>query len=251
MPKIKYIRVIPLLILILTSGVISVTAQQDDQKTLTLKLNRDFGFGLGGFMQGTFSLRVTSPLEMRRVDFMLDDTIIESIISEPYETTIRTSDYALGNHQFQAVGYTDSGQTLLSNMIHKQFIPGSTTTLVVIVIVGLVLIGRFASNLISRSKSITKDGSIDFGFLGGTICPKCGKTFGIHWWSLRLGFRRFDRCSNCGKWSFIQRASPEALVEVTQSSNTRQQPEFDAQLDEKDQLSKYKNALDDSRFDNN
>lgn len=249
MHRIKHILVFLLLAFVLTTGVNIVTGQQDEQETITLKLNRDLGFGLGGFIQGTFSLRATSSADLRRVDFMIDDTIIESVSSTPYVTIINTSDYALGDHRMEAVGYTDSGKTIRSDVVHKQFIPGSTTRLVVIVLVGLVLIGRFAAYLISRSKTTSGDDSVKFGFLGGAVCPKCGSAFGIHWWSLRLGFRRFDRCSNCGKWSFIQRASPDAIAEVNKSITTPQPPGLDTHSGDKDQRSQYKKALDDSRFD--
>jgi len=249
-PKIRYAVIFLLLLFVLSNGVNSVYGQEDEQAIITLKLNRDFGFGLGGLMQGTFTLKATSPADLQRVDFMIDGEVIDNVRGDPFQTSINTSDFSMGNHRLQAVGITDSGQTIQSDVAIRQFVPGSTTRLVVILLVGLVLIGRFSAYLISRSSAKTEDSSRNFGFLGGAICPKCGEAFGIHWWSLRLGIRRYDRCSNCGKWSFVQRASANAITEANRHQLTPKQPSLHSQPEEKNQGSQYQKALDESRFDN-
>jgi len=249
-PNIRYVVVFVFLLVVLSTGVHSTSAQEEEQETLTLKLNRDFGFGFGGVIQGTFTLKATSPADLHRVDFMIDGEVIDSIRGEPFQTSINTNDYSSGNHRLQAVGYIDSGQTIQSDVASRQFVPGSTTRLVVILLVGLVLIGRFSAYFISRSSKKSEDSSGKFGFFGGAICPRCGQAFGIHWWSPRMGIKRYDRCSNCGKWSFIQRASANAIAEVNERLTSPRQPGFATQSDQQSQVSEYQKALDDSRFDN-
>lgn len=249
--KIKYTLVFLLFFFfLLPNGINQASAKEDNQASITLKLNRDFGFGMGGLMQGTFTLTATSTAHLQQVDFMIDGAVIKSIHDEPFQVVIKTSDYSVGNHQFQVIGYTDSGQRIHSAFVNRRFIPGSTTLLVVITLVGLVLIGRSLAYWISRSNAKSADNPVEFGYLGGALCPKCGEAFGIHWWSLRLGIRRYDRCSNCGKWSFIKKASLTTITEANEQGSTPRQPGFVSKSDHKAQVSDFQKALDDSRYDN-
>jgi len=245
----RLLIILPLLVLSLDATL--VYGQDDGQDELSLRLNRDFGYGLAGQMQGTFSFIVSGPESLTRVEFILDDEIIGEDTVAPFRFRFDTGDYSNGSHKLKAIGYTAGAQTLQSETITRQFVPGNSVMWIVILIVAVVIVARIATILLTRSSNGSRTGSATFGYLGGAVCPSCGHPFGIHWWSPRLGIRRYDRCSNCGKWNLIQRASDEALakaddfvkdLEVTQGADrVSTTPRDDA----------YQQLLDESRFDEN
>ena len=92
------------------------------------------------------------------------------------------------------------------------------------------------------------NGGSKFGYLGGTVCSNCGRSFGIHWWSLRLGFGRLDRCPHCGKWNMVSRSSADALAAVEQlESDPSQAESTDADLQTTDDEI-LRRQIDESRY---
>ena len=240
-----------ILLLALSLDAIEVFSQDNGNDELSLRLSRDFGYGLAGQMQGTFSYIVSGPESLTRVEFVLDDEVIGEDTAAPFRFRFDTGDYTNGSHKLKAIGYTASGQTVQSETITRQFVPGNSVMWIVIIIVALVVVVRIVTHLLTRSSKGSGAGSAGFGYLGGAVCPNCGHPFGIHWWSLRLGIRQYDRCSNCGKWNLIQRASAEGLARAE---------EFAKELDGKQDADPgpithkdddYRQLLDDSRFDDN
>ncbi len=235
----------------LAIGPKSVTGQENGSNELSLRLNRAFGYGLAGQMQGTFSYIVNGPEDLTRVEFILDGEAIGVDSSAPFQFQFDTAEYASGTHKLAAIGYKADGQTIMSNTFTRQFVPGNSVMWIVIVVVVLVVVGRLATMLLSRSSKTSRNSSMSFGYLGGAVCPSCGHPFGIHWWSLRLGFRRFDRCSNCGKWSFIQRASPESLQQAADLLQASEAKQVAGSVPESPEDDEYQKLLDESRFDDN
>lgn len=183
--------------------------QADTEESLTLSLRRNFGYSLGGQMQGTYTIRVEGPDDLQSVTFLLDGEVIGEDLVAPFSLAFNTRDYSEGIHRFGAVAHTEDGAQLQAATLSRQFVATSAVTIAVLAVVVLAIAFRVGSYVIARragSRGAT------FGYLGGAVCPNCGRAFGIHWWSLRLGLGRLDRCPNCGKWNMVRRASAEALV---------------------------------------
>jgi Zn ribbon nucleic-acid-binding protein len=101
--------------------------------------------------------------------------------------------------------------------------------------------------LIARRRGPTALGAKrNYGWLGGAVCPKCGRPFALHIWGLNAVGGKYDRCDHCGKWNYVRRATPQALAaaeaaEVTPDSAASSIP----QPTPEDRLRKQ---LDDTRY---
>jgi ribosomal protein L32 len=243
-------RVIILIIIFLGSwfamSPTDVDAFFQETEALELKINRDKGFGLGGQIQGRFSLKVSGPENLQRVEFYIDDTKMGEDSSPPYGFNFNTGDYERGTHALWALGTLSDGSEIRSNRITRQFASMQSAALIVGAIIVLIVGFRLASHYLTRGKSSTSKAS--YGFLGGTICSKCGQPFGIHWWSIRLGFSRFDRCPHCGKWSMVNRVSPDHLEAAEEKHREPEQFESSAAEQESDDQDELRRQLDDSRY---
>ena len=92
------------------------------QSQLTLGMSRDWGYGgLNGDIEGLFSMHVTGPADLTRVDFYIDNTKIGEVTQAPFNLQFNTDNYPLGNHQIYAIGYSASGQEYRSNVIIGKF----------------------------------------------------------------------------------------------------------------------------------
>jgi hypothetical protein len=245
----RLLIILPLLVLSLDATL--VYGQDDGQDELSLRLSRDFGYGLAGQMQGTFSFLVSGPESLTRVEFILDDEVIGEDTVAPFRFRFDTGDYSNGSHKLKAIGYTAGAQTLQSETITRQFVPGNSVIWIVFFIVAVVIVARIATILLTRSSKGSRTGSATFGYLGGAVCPSCGHPFGIHWWSLRLGIRRYDRCSNCGKWNLIQRASDEELTKADDFVKDLEATQGADRVSTTPRDDAYQQLLDESRFDDN
>ena len=212
--------IITILLIILAITTTSAYAQEDD--TIQLKLRRDFGYGGGVDIQGTFSMSVSGPDNLTKVEYFIDGNLMgESVDAPSFRYKFITGDYQLGMHTLSAFGYTADGQTLPSNEITKNFVSaeeGWSAAIKIIVIVlglmgGVTLLSYGITRLVGGKKpaSYEPGATRSYGVLGGTICPKCGRTFSRHVWGLNIGVGKFDRCPHCGKWSVTHRASPSEL----------------------------------------
>lgn len=185
---------------------------------LVLSLSRDFGYSSGtGKIQGTFSMKVSGPDTLSRVIFLIDGTQIGEDTEAPYRMQFKTDSYDLGIHVIQAVGYTVDGLELHSNEQRREFVSseegwkaaGKIAIPVIVLSVAAVLVSALLPALLGRNKKSTlAPGSArKYGPLGGTICPKCGRPFGLHIFGLNLLIGKLDRCPHCGKWSLVRRVS--------------------------------------------
>jgi len=78
---------------------------------------------------------------------------------------------------------------------------------------GIILLSTLLPILLGRRKGsgIPLGAPRSYGMLGGTICPKCKRPFGIHIWGLNMLAGKLDRCPHCGRWSLVRRVSPGEL----------------------------------------
>jgi hypothetical protein len=242
-------RIVLLLIVLLAcieSEPSAVSAYAQESTPVEIKLSRELGFGLGGQIQGRFSIKADGPVELNRVEFYIDDQLIAEDRSPPFSARFNTGDFEGGVHQLTAIGFTSDGRELLSNRISRQFVSVQNVVLIVGTIIVLVVGLRLASHYFTRGKHSNAGSSI--GYLGGTVCSSCGRSFGIHWWSMRLGFGRLDRCPHCGKWSMVSRSSAEALAaaEQLESEPAKAESNINEQQAEDDEI--LRRQIDESRY---
>ncbi len=226
MKKIWFSLLLALITAILLFG--SIFAQTE---TLTLRLSRDFGYGgFNGDIQGLFSMKVTGPADLARVDFYIDDFMIGEITKPPFNLQFSTDSYSLGVHQLSAVGYSSSDQKFLSNTITSNFVTPQSSMKFILPILGVVLLAVLVAALGPLLVGRRKHGSIplgterNYGITGGSICPKCNRPFELPMMALNLGFSKGVVCPNCGKWIFAKRESIEKLRQAEKAELLMGQP---------------------------
>ena len=235
-------------------------AQEDG---LSISVSKQFGYNLGSQIQGTFRIRVRGPEDLAVVMFLFDDEPLGEATAEPFDFTLKTGDYAPGWHTITAIGTTTGGQALTARTLNFQFVTaqaaGEGTAKLIVPIVVFALIATIATAVFpvlgGRKKAATAYDPASYssgeprsyGLLGGVVCPKCSRPFGMHWWGLNISLvGKYDRCPHCGKWSMVRRASREALTEAeaaeyAEHTASAPRPVLDAE-------EKLREQLDDSRF---
>ena len=246
-------RISYFLLILLGLGATTARLNAQEANQLTLRLTRDFGYGAGGDIQGTFSYRVDGPDNLERIVFLLDGEPIAEDSEVPFRYQFKTEEYDVGLHTMSAIGYTSDGQELTSNSITRNFISGSASLKNSVILVGGILIlilgGRYLSSRISnrgRDKKTANGVSID-GPYGGTICKHCNKPFARHWWGFNLVTGKYDRCPHCHKWSMTQRIHPDLLaasLEAMQMADAQESKPSSTNAPDDD----LHRRLDDSRF---
>jgi hypothetical protein len=250
----RQLRLLALLGLLL--GLAAPVFAQSDQLTLTVV--RNFGYGGGVQIQGQFTMSAKGPADLTSVTFKIDETVVATVASAPFQARFVTDDYPLGFHDLTAVGQTAGGQTLTSAPRRFEFVSAAAGNAAVGRIllpifggVGLLIVGLVAFTLLDirrGSRTHTPLGAErHYGVFGGTVCPKCGRPFGLHWWALNALASKFDRCPHCGKWSLVrplllpQLRAAEA-AELASARSATPVPELPPE-------EKLRRQLDDSRFD--
>jgi hypothetical protein len=209
------------LLLALTFCLLAVSAAFAQTDTLHLSMSRDWGYG--GFnndIQGTFSMHVTGPDTLVKVEFYIDDTKIGEDTQAPFALQFITDSYALGVHTMSAVGFTSDGQQLKSNAITANFVPPQSVGKFIYPILAVVVIALLASTLgpllMNRGKLVNLPPGTErnYGAGGGGICPKCHRPFALPLFGMNLGLSKLARCPNCGKWSAVRIQSIAKLREA-------------------------------------
>jgi hypothetical protein len=200
---------------------------------LTVRLSRTFGIATGGEIQGVFTIRTSGPEDLRRVVFYIDDQVIGEQTSAPFSQRFNTDAFPVGQHTIRAVGYTIDNQELSSNVLRIEFVgmvqalAGSLKVvgpIVVIVLLGYLFTAVWPN--LQRKKSGGTTRIRNYGPLGGTICPKCNRPFGVHIWGVNLLVGRLDCCPHCGRWSLVRRMPTYMLqsAEEAEDELLEQQP---------------------------
>lgn len=237
----------------LLTSLILIPAVYAQSASLTLSLTRDFGYGgFNGDIQGLFSMHVSGPANLTRVDFFLDSTRIGEATQGPYDLQFSTDAYPLGIHSLYAIGYTTDGQVLRSETISANFVPASEGTRaalwivipLLVIILGAVLLAALLPALLGRKQVLLEPGTPRRYPLGGAICPKCQRPFGLHLYGMNLAVGKLDRCPYCGKWSFVRRAPLDDLRSAEQAELERSK----AQVTQAPEEEKLKKELDDSKY---
>ena len=199
---------------------------------LTLKLSRDWGYGgFNGDIEGLFSMHVTGPADLTRVDFYIDKTKIGQVAKAPFNLQFTTDNYPLGSHQLYAIGYSSGGQDYRSNVIIGNFVPKQDALKFILPILGIVvvaiLLSTLAPFLVNRGKrsSIPPGTERNYGLSGGGICPNCHRPFALPVLSAHLGFSKLAVCPFCGKLSLVRVESISKLREAEKAELESAKPE--------------------------
>lgn len=82
----------------------------DAELTITYRVTRDFGMGFGNYIQGTFTIHVTGPNDLLRVEFYLDDVLMKNDMDHPFSWQFNTDSFGTGMHEFKITGYSSNNQ---------------------------------------------------------------------------------------------------------------------------------------------
>ncbi len=225
-------------------------AAQADEEPLIVSLNKDFGYAAGGKIQGTFSLKIRTPDDLLRVDFYVDDELVFVADAPPFQYQFNTTDYALGEHTFRAVGYRSDGAQLVSSIFSREFISaeqawenvGALLGPLLGVVVVLTLLGTGGSALLGRKREFRLG---QYGIVGGAVCPRCTLPYARSLFAPNLLVGKLQRCPHCGKWAIVAGASPDALAQAEERYRT----EGSSDVSLSDQQAEFQQVLHDSRYE--
>jgi hypothetical protein len=235
-------------------SLVAATAVFAQTEGLTLKLSKDFGYsGFGSDIQGTFSMRITGPANLARVDFYIDETQIGEVTQAPFNLQFVTDNYSLGTHSLHATGFTTDGLQLTSNTITSNFISSTAANKstfgiilpILVVVVAALLLATLIPVLAGRKTVQLAPGTPRNYPMGGGICPKCGRPYAYHFYALKLGFGKMDRCPYCGRYGFTRYASLDKLRAAEQAELEGAK----AQVPEISEEEKLKKDLDNSKYE--
>jgi hypothetical protein len=245
------------LTLVLLAVVMPAWAQAEDE--LVLSLSRDFGYGgmNGVDIQGTFSMKAEGPADLAKVAFYIDETLIGEDSQAPYKIQFNTDNYGLGMHRLRAQGTTSAGETLQSNVYQKNFVSAgegwksamSFLVPVLVLTLGISLISILGPVVLGGKKtgSIPLGARRNYGFAGGTICPKCNRPFALNFMAPNMILGKLARCPHCGKVGIFTRQSP-AMLRMAEEAELALAKAAEPQVQGLSEAEKLKKELDDSRF---
>lgn len=247
MRKIRFSSLATILVsLFMVFGAFAQTGQ------LTLIMSRDWGYGgLNGDIEGLFSMRVNGPVDLRRVDFYIDNSQIGEVVQAPFNLLFNTDNYPLGIHRLYAIGYSTSGQKYSSNVVNGNFVPKQSSLKIILPIIGIVVVVMLLSALVpvfaNRGKraNIPLGAERKYGSGGGGICPKCNRPFALPLFSPHLGFSKLAFCPFCGKWSLVKVESINQLREAEKAELNSTKPDNESEGSDEEKLSK---EIDDSKY---
>jgi len=204
--------------------------QAQSENGLTIRLNRDMGFGTGSLIEGVFSLSATGPANLTRVVFLIDGQTMAEVTGAPFKLQFDTSLYTKTNHVFSARGYTSTGAELSSNeipvtILSKDEAGGTTIKIVVPLLVGVMLIsllGTLVPTFLKRNKTdhLPLGTPRNYGIAGGTICFRCHRPYARSAYAPNLVIGKLTRCPCCGQIA-ITRAYPINILRQAEADELK------------------------------
>lgn len=205
-------------ILLITSLLLApAAALQAQEGGLELDLRRDFGYGMGGDIQGKFTLSASGPDDLTEVAFLIDEDIVFVAEEAPFRYVFHTGDYELGTHVLTAEGTLDDGTVVYARQLTLNFVSaemglksaGSAIIPLLIIIALMSLLGVGLPLLEGRRGKPFEVGR--YGGAGGAVCPRCGFPYSRHVAAMNLLVGKLERCPHCGKWAVVPGASQADL----------------------------------------
>ncbi len=229
---------------------------QDANPEFRLNVKRNFGFSSGSQIKGNFTNSIVGPTDtIQSVTYLIDGQEMASVTQPPFSFKYETTDYAFGWHELSARVSTLDGRTAETPVRRFQFVSSeeefATMRQIILPLLGgiflLMLVGMGVQMLFlrDRSASLAPGTPRQYGLSGGTICPRCGRPYALHFWGLKLVLGRLDRCDYCGKWAFVRRVPVDILRAAEQAELASSQPETPARTNQEDET---RRLLDESRY---
>lgn len=226
-------------------------AAQEEEETLILGFNRDFGYGgFGGDIQGRFSLKVSAPDDLVRVAYYLDDELVFEGSEPPFKWQFNTANFPEGRHTFGAVGYKADGTAVQAEPFTRVFLSSESAwsktgglVVPILVIVGIATLGGVVGPLLFGRKKVHTPGV--YGVAGGAICPRCTFPFSRSVMAPNMLVGKLERCPHCGKWAILPRSSAAALA----AAEARLAADSETTMDEPSEAEKLERMVEDSRFE--
>ncbi|MCB2214318.1 hypothetical protein KQH50_02865 [bacterium] len=251
----KVIKLGSLLILaaLVLGAATPVSAQTDDYR---VHLRRNFGYGGGANIRGDFTISlVGDEASVADVVFLIDGESMATASEAPFRFRFDTDDYGFGTHRLWAEytlldGSKGTTAAVQYNFVSPEMQREQMTTILLgiggALVAVMVIVALIQGTLFKKKGPRYEPGEArQYGMLGGSVCPKCGRPFPRHIWGIKLVVGRLERCDNCGKWVMTTRATPAEL----EAAEARERAEVAADQDvaaapgpDGDQL------LDDSRY---
>jgi len=243
------------LLIAATLSLLIVTIVSAQTEELTLSFSRDFGYSSGtGDIQGSFSMKVSGPDDLVRVEFYIDETKIAEDAEAPFRLQFITDNYPLGLHEMYAIGYAADGREYRSRVVTANFVSadegwqaaGKIAIPLIVVVFGAILLSVAVPMLIGRGKrdELPLGAERKYGLRGGSICPKCKRPFALPLFSMDLGFSKLARCPYCRKMNAV-RVQP--LVKLREAERAELE-QAEGQVPEISEEEKLKKELDDSKY---
>lgn len=244
-------------LLVLLAALLFASPALAQEEELKLSMSRDFGYSSGtGDIQGTFSMKVTGPENLVKVQFFIDETMIAEDTEAPFKVQFTTDSYPLGLHTMYAVGLTSDGRELRTRQVQANFVSADEGWQAALKIAGplfaLVIVAALLSAIVpalsgrGRKGRLLPPGERSYGVAGGTVCPRCSHPFGMNLMSPNMVTGKLVRCPNCGKWFIGRRASQDALRAAEEAEWA--QAHGGKPLGELSEEERIKKALEDSKY---
>lgn len=238
-----------ILLLVMAFSISSASAQEQDDRELSLRMSKTFGYSSGftySKIQGVFTISATGPEDLSRVVFYVDDTVIAEDTDTPFEARFTTDDYELGQHSIHAVGYTEGGRELTSNQFTSEFVTSSQgwesalriLVPVLVIALGVTVVGAILP-LLSRRKGVevAPGAEQNYGAAGGAICPRCERPFPLHFLAPNLGpTLKLQACPHCGRFGVVRRRTLETLRAAEAAERKRARPDIKPAESEEERL---------------
>jgi len=243
-------KIIPLIVLITFIFIaLPVYAQSTDE--LILDFNRDFGYGgFGGEIQGRFSIKVSSPDDLVRVEYFLDDEMVFEGTEPDFKWQFNTAAFSEGHHTFSAIGYKADGTFVQASEFSRVFLSSDQAwnkmgdiLVPLLIIVGIATIGGVLGPVLLGRKKLHTPGT--YGMAGGAICARCSFPFSRSMVAPNLLVGKLGRCPHCGKWAIVPRASVGDLEEAEKRFASEGQGTIEVPTEEE----KLQQMIEDSRYE--
>ncbi len=226
-----------------------------------VQTRRDFGYGNGSDVRGSFSLTIYGDQgNIQSVTYLLDGKEMAAAGEPPYKFSFNTGSYPSGPHAISAVVSTRDGRKVTTPEVRLNFLSAEQESQsmqrIFIPLLGgifvIMLVGVAAQYFMTRRDQSyhTPGAPRRYGLKGGTICPRCGRAYAIHFFSINLIGGVFDRCDYCGKWAFVRarsRAELDAAVHAeiaAAHASESSLPAVEAQSEEE----RLRKMLDESKY---
>lgn len=233
--------------------VLSFSAVLAQDSPYTLRIVRDWGYGNGTDINGRMSLSVKGDQDIiQQVTFFIDNEVMASVAAAPFKFQFDTNNFEPGLHRMTAEVKTTTGETQTTNGLVSNFVEkgaANQSMLKILLLVGGLALGSMGLQFLmqknaNKNAKYDENGRLQYGVLGGAVCPSCGQPFSRSFLGINLVGVRLERCPHCGKLVAARRAMPDQL----EAAERRSRPEIVEQLNVKSEADEKQESYDDSKY---